>query len=424
MSQVNGTRLECVLSKVAGIATGPCRPCPHWHRDAVAERNADLHVLVAHSRYLSGPVSGENSVVDDEIALLEANGHRVTVLDPQAAVDGRAQRLATGVRTVWNLRAGRSLARLLHLDRPDVVHFHNLFPALSPAVLRTAAGAGVPVIMTLHNYRLLCLPGTFLRDGSPCEDCLGHLPWRGVSRRCFRGSAAASGSYASSLGLHRAVGTFDLVDRFIAVSEFVRAKHIEAGFSADRITVKPNFAWDGPRRRESAGYFLFLGRLSEEKGPRVLVEACRLYRAPVLIAGDGPERAGLERDAPDGVTFLGAVPPERARELLAGARALLVPSLCYEGAPRTVIEAFAAGVPVVASDIGGLPDMVADGLTGRLVAPGVSSEWANAIDALCCEETVTRMGCAARAEWERLYSPERAIKLLESVYLEAGVRAG
>lgn len=363
-------------------------------------------------------------MVDDEIRLLQENGHRVTVVDPQAAVDGRAQRLATGVRTIWNLQAGRSLGRLMHQDRPDVAHFHNLFPALSPAVLRTAAGAGVPVVMTLHNYRLLCLPGTFLRDGSPCEDCLGHLPWRGVSRRCFRGSAAASGFYATSLGLHRAARTFDSVDRFIAVSEFVRAKHIEAGFSADRITVKPNFAWDGPQRGESAGYFLFLGRLSEEKGARVVVDACRHTRAPVLLAGDGPDRAGLERDAPDGVEFLGAVAPERARELLAGARALLVPSLCYEGAPRTVIEAFAAGVPVVASAIGGLPDMVADGSTGRLVAPGVPSEWANAIDELACDDMVMRLGRAARAEWERRYSPERAIELLESVYVGAGVRAG
>lgn len=383
-----------------------------------------LHVLVAHSRYLSGRVSGENSVVDDEIRLLEENGHRVTVLDPQAEVDGRAQRLATGVRTIWNLQAGRSLARLMHLDRPDVVHFHNLFPTLSPAVLRTAAGAGVPMVMTLHNYRLLCLPGTFLRDGSPCEDCLGHLPWKGVSRRCFRGSAAASGSYATSLGVHRAAGTFDLVDRFIAVSEFVRAKHIEAGFSAERITVKPNFAWDGPRRREGAGYFLFLGRLSEEKGARVLVDACRQTKARVLIVGDGPERDDLEREAPDGVKFLGAVEPERAREILAGARALLVPSLCYEGAPRTIIEAFAAGVPVMASDIGGLPDLVADGTTGRLVAPGIPSKWADAMNTLSFGDTVAALGHAARDEWERHYSPERAIDLLESVYKDVGVRAG
>jgi glycosyltransferase involved in cell wall biosynthesis len=417
------------LGHAVGVIEGSGGPRPRPCRLACiviarAEGNSALHVLVAHSRYLSGSVSGENSVVDDEIRLLEENGHRVTVVDPQAVVEGRAQRLATGVRTIWNLQAGRILARRLHLDRPDVVHFHNLFPALSPAVLRTAAGAGVPVVMTLHNYRLLCLPGTLLRDGSPCEDCLGRLPWRGVSRRCFRGSAAASGSYATSLGLHRATGTFDSVDRFIAVSEFVRAKHIEAGFSSNRITVKPNFAWDGPRRRAASGYFLFLGRLSDEKGVRVLVEACRHTPATVLIAGDGPERAGLERDAPERVTFLGAVTPQRARELLAGARALLVPSICYEGAPRTVIEAFAAGVPVVASDIGGLPDMVTDGSTGRLVAPGVSSEWANAIEALDCEETVTRLGGAARAEWERRYSPERAIEQLESVYLDAGVPVG
>ena len=233
-----------------------------------------MRVLILHSRYLSGTTSGENRVVEDEARLLRDAGHDVLVWAPSPSELGVAGRVRAGASALWSARAVEKVRRLIGRHQPQVVHCHNLFPMLSPAVIRAAA-AEAPVVATLHNFRLLCLPATFVRDGEPCEDCLGHLPWRGVRYRCYRGSRLGSGALAGSLGLHRALGTFDDVRRFLAVSDFVRAKHVEAGFPPEQIKVKPNFSWPLPRREGPGEYFLYLGRLSPEKGVPTLLEAWR-----------------------------------------------------------------------------------------------------------------------------------------------------
>jgi glycosyltransferase involved in cell wall biosynthesis len=300
--------------------------------------------------------------------------------------------------------------------RPDVIHAHNLFPMLSPSVLRAGEA---PVVVTLHNYRLLCLPATFLRDGSTCEDCLGRTPWRGVVHRCYRDSAAGSAALAASLTLHRGMATFRGVAAFLAVSEFVRAKHIEAGFAADRIRVKPNFVGALPRRAGAGEYFLFLGRLSPEKGLDRLIDVWHDVSARLVIVGDGPERERLEAAAPDTVEFRGAVAPDQVPAFLERARALVLPSICYEGAPRTVVEAFAAGVPVLANRKGALPTIVSDGATGVLVDPERPDDWPQAAMRLLDDETAVTMGNAAYAEWRAHFSPERGIEGLEAAYTAA-----
>ena len=196
-----------------------------------------------------------------------------------------------------------------------MIHVHNLYPMLSPAVLRSTAA---PVVVTLHNYRLMCLPATFLRDGRTCEDCLGHGPWRGVAHRCYRGSAAGSASLAAAIALHRRAGTFRRVARFLAVSEFVRDKHIEAGIEPDRIAVKPNFVDPLPRREGPGEYFLFLGRLSPEKGVATADRgAGGTSPRGSWWSGDGEERARLAAIAPPTVEFHDAVPADRVGEYLA-----------------------------------------------------------------------------------------------------------
>ena len=204
--------------------------------------------------------------------------------------------------------------------------------------------------MTLHNYRMLCLPATCIRDGEICELCVGHVPWRGVVHRCYRGSVLGSAALATSLTAHRAVGSFDHVSLFLPVSGFVRDKHLEAGFSRDRMWVKPNFCWPRPRRDGAGDYFLYAGRLAPEKDVRILLEAWRAmagYR--LIVVGDGPEMEASRSIAPPGVEFRGTVEPEEVSELLTGARALVVPTRCNEGGPRSVIEAYSAGVPVIAT---------------------------------------------------------------------------
>jgi len=177
-----------------------------------------VRVLLLHSRYLSGPASGENRVLEEEARLLRDAGHDVSVWSPEPETGSVLANVRTAGSAIWSRRAARHVATLVRRDRVEIVHVHNVFPTLSPAVLRAARSSGAAVVMTLHNYRLMCLPANFLRDGKPCEDCLGHLPWAGVVHRCYRDSALGSATIATSIGVARGAGSFDAVTRFLAVS--------------------------------------------------------------------------------------------------------------------------------------------------------------------------------------------------------------
>jgi glycosyltransferase involved in cell wall biosynthesis len=274
-------------------------------------------------------------------------------------------------------------------------------------------------VATLHNYRLLCLPATLLRDGRICEDCVGRMPWPGVLHQCYRSSTAASAALATSLTLHRALGTFGSVASYLAVSEFVRQKHIDGGILPERIKVKPNFAWPVKRRHGPGRYFLYLGRLSPEKGLDVLLPAWGDVDAPLLIAGDGPDRDRLEGSAPDHVRFLGPISPARAEEVMQGARALILPSTCYEGAPRSIAEAYAAGVPVIASRLGGLPEFVPEGTSGVLVPPGDPRALREAAIRLLDNDLSLQLGEGAHSLWLEAMTPEQGLRALEEAYASA-----
>ena len=370
-----------------------------------------MRILVLHSRYASGHLSGENRVVADEARLLEQAGHEVYVWAPSGDGLRGARAVRAGVQATWS----RAAAGVMRDFRPDVVHCHNLFPLLSPAVLRQAS-SDAPVVMTLHNYRLLCLPATFVRDGRSCEDCLGRVPWRGAVYGCYRGSRAASTPLALSLTLHRAVGSFDRVSLYLAVSDFVRAKHLQGGFPPARIRVKPNFVWPSERRRGPGDAFLYVGRLAPEKGVAELVEAWRAVPAPLMLVGDGPEAERLRLSLPPNVELQPPVAPEEVPRLLATAKALVFPSLAYEGAPRAILEAFAAGVPVLARAVGAVPELVEDGVSGLLLRSLGAAEVAAAAKRLLDDAETERMGEAAWATWRDRYSPERGLANLEQAY--------
>jgi glycosyltransferase involved in cell wall biosynthesis len=376
-----------------------------------------MRILVLHSRYQSGPVSGENRVVQDEVQLLTDAGHQVSLWAPESFVAGSL--LKAGISAVWSRSAESEVRRLVKEQSSQVVHCHNLIPALSPAVITAASQAGAAVVMTLHNYRLLCLPATFLRDGEICEDCQGKAPWRGVLHRCYRGSMGGSGALAASLMLHRQLRTFERVARFLAVSRFVRIKHIEGGFPEQQIRVKPNFVWPGTRRTGAGDYFLYLGRLSHEKGVATLLQAWPGLKVPLLVAGDGPDRAALEEMAPRAVRFLGSVDPSKAMSLISGARALLMPSIWYEGAPRSALEAFSSGVPVLASDIGALPDTIDHGVSGLLLPPADPAAWAEGIRRLLLDREADCLGRGAWEAWSARYSPNAGLRDLEEAYEDA-----
>jgi glycosyltransferase involved in cell wall biosynthesis len=377
-----------------------------------------MRILILHSRYLSGHASGENAVVEDEARLLSEGGHQVQVWQPAPEDAGGAGLVGTAAGAIWSRHAAQEIARRMRGFRPDVVHYHNLFPTLSPAAIRIASRS-TATVMTLHNYRLMCLPATFLRDGNICEDCLHRTPWPGVVHRCYRGSLAGSATLAASLSLHRALRTFDRISLYLAVSDFVRAKYVEAGFPPDRLRVKSNFAQPTERRHGPGDYFLFVGRLAPEKGVHILLEAWRAMPAKLLIVGDGPESRTLRASATGNVEFVGMMEPSRVAETIRGARALLLPSTWYEAQPRVIPEAYAAGVPVIASRIGGLPDLVIEGQTGSLVAPGDPPAWAAAAERLIDDDVSSRLGDGAYRQWEERYNPKRALEALEEAYREA-----
>jgi glycosyltransferase involved in cell wall biosynthesis len=274
------------------------------------------------------------------------------------------------------------------------------------------------VVLTLHNFRLMCLPATFLRNGRICEDCLGRKPWPGVIHGCYRGSPLASVPYFASISLHQALGTFEGVTRFVAVSEFVRDKHVEGGFPAERIVVKPNFAWPAPRREGPGEYFLFSGRLVPEKGLHVLLRAWRPSLGKLVVVGDGP-LSTLLSPAPTGVEFRGAIPSARVTQVVRRARALIVPSTWYEAFPRSVVEAYAQGVPVVASRLGALSEAVQNDVSGLLTEPGDPRSLLAAMERLLGDDESERLGEGAYRLWAERHTPEQNLVQLEAIYAEA-----
>jgi glycosyltransferase involved in cell wall biosynthesis len=377
-----------------------------------------MRILILHSRYRSGPASGENRVVEDEARLLTEAGHHVEVFTPELGRPSGLGLVSAGLGAIWSRHAVDRVTRLVARSQPDIVHCHNLFPALSPAVIRATRDVA-PVVLTLHNYRLQCLPATLFRDGRICEDCLGHTPWPGVLHRCYQGSFAASAALASSLVVHRRIGTFTGIHLYLAISEFVRRKHIEGGLSPDRVIVKHHFTWQVERREGPGQYFLFLGRLSAEKGVDTLLRAWMQSRAKLLIVGGGPEATRLRAIAPSNVEFRGTVEPDEVQALLRHARSLVVPSTWYEGAGRVVLEAYAAGVPVLASRVGALPETVQDGVTGLLLPPAHAEAWAEAAERLLEDSESVQMGNAAWDLWNEQYSPKRGLEGIERAYRRA-----
>ncbi len=381
---------------------------------------APERVLLVHNAYqLAG---GEDSVVADEAELLRRKGHEVVEMRRNNhAVEGMG-RLALAADTLWSRDAYAEAAALLRRHRPDVVHVHNTLPLVSPSLYWACHRAGVPVVQTLHNFRLACPQAMFLREGRVCERCIGRTPWPALQYGCYRGSRAQTGVVVAMLALHRGLGTYrEKVSRYIALNQFCRAKFIEAGLPAGRIRVKPNFADIPPPPAGAAARegLLFVGRLAPEKGIAALAAAwAEGVPGRLRVAGVGPDEAALA-GAP-GVEMLGALRPSQVLREMRAARALVLPSLWYENFPRTLVEAFGAGLPVIASRIGALAELVEPGVTGLLVEPGDARDLARALR--WADEhpaQMAEMGARARARFEALYTPDINYAQLRDIYRAA-----
>lgn len=382
-----------------------------------------MKILVLHNRYQQA--GGEDTVVRAEMALLRDRGDDVELLEENNdGIGGAAAALLTVPRAIYSVSARQKVAQRIREFQPDVVHVHNFFPRFSPSVYDACAEAGVPVVQTLHNYRLLCLNSYLFRDGHTCEDCItSKSMWPGVRHRCYRDSLGASAAIASMITVHRARQTWTRkVDTFIALTEFARDKFVQSGLPAEKIFVKPNFMHSDPGMASGGGdYALFAGRLSPEKGVSTLLEAWRTLpgNCRLKIAGDGPlgEEVAHAAKAAGNIEWLGRCSGEPMTELMKSARFLVFPSQWYEGFPMVIAEALGAGTPVLASRIGGLPELIAHRRTGLLVEPGNVKELSAAVAwAFEHPEEIAAMRKAARAEYEAKYTASRNYEILMSIY--------
>jgi glycosyltransferase involved in cell wall biosynthesis len=378
-------------------------------------------ILLVHADYRQR--GGEEAMVEAESELLRSHGHVVEELRfdnaAWASSGGPTGRLRQGLETVWSSRARRRIRRTVDAFRPDLVHVHNTFPSASPSIY-SALPKNVPVVQTLHNYRLVCPAGTLFRAGRPCLDCLGRaVPWPGVKHACYRGSASQSGVVATMLATHRLLRTWSRIDAFVALNPRMRELMITGGLPGDRIRTVPNFlepdpgAGTGPRSG-----FLYLGRLTEEKGLRVLIEAARATPGLVRVAGDGPLASVAAEAAAEGaIEYLGHRQRATLIEDIQSAVAVVVPSVWYEPFGMVVLDAFAAGTPVIASRIGAIPDIATEGETGLLIDAGDAGALANAMQwALDNPKRMLEMGKHARGAYETRFRGPAHLEALLDVY--------
>lgn len=380
-----------------------------------------MKVLQIHTEYREA--GGEDAVVAAEAELLRDAGHEVVQWTNRNPSGGGAA-LRALLQSPSNRGAAKAAEEAARRANPDVVHVHNTWYATSPSIFPALQNAvSSPVVMTLHNYRLVCANALLLRDGVPCELCVGSGPWKAVRYACYRESRIQSAAAALTTAVNRRRGSWSNgVDRFLALTEFARSRVIAGGLPPDKVETKPNFVPDPgsrPAPPSESHQVLFVGRITAEKGIGTLIEAW-LRAAPagleLVVAGDGPLYAELSaRDLP-GITMLGRVDRAGVQELMFQSRALLFPSEWYEGMPMTLLEAFSSGLPVMGSDLGSMTEMLAPFGSGWLATPGSAEDWAMKLATLTDDAAVSAAGSVGRRLWEDNYGPEKAIENLLTAY--------
>jgi glycosyltransferase involved in cell wall biosynthesis len=368
---------------------------------------------------------GEDAAASAEARLLADAGHEVL---RYRARNARADLKAGAQLAVssWNPWAARTVRRLVNEHRPEIAHVHNTWFALSPSIFRELHAHGARVLMTLHNYRTVCSNALLFRGGGPCEDCVGSHPWHGVRHRCYRGSFVASAAAAANIALHHARGTWVKdVDAFLALNEFSKRRLVAGGIPDEKVILKPNFVDDpGPRlnRPSESEQVLFVGRLSTEKGILELLEAWRRAsprKLRLLVVGDGPLMSQARAQVDASIRLLGQLQKREVRKLMLSSRALVLPSRWYEVQPMVLLEAMAAGLPVLASDLGGNSEALGAIGSEWLVAPGRVGDWSHALSGLARGSVVDDAGARARSAYRARFTPELGLRNLERAYSAA-----
>jgi len=367
-------------------------------------------------------------VFQAEKDLMRYFGHEVAEYTVNNADLNNLNPIMAALDTIWSIKSQKDIKSIIKNFRPQLVHFHNTFLLMSPASYYSVKNAGIPVVQTLHNYRLLCSNARLYRNNEVCELCIGKTPpWPGIKYKCWRDSKLQTSVVVAMLTFHRWLKTWrNQVDVYIALTEFARHKFIEGGIPAEKIVVKPNFLNKDPGYSETRdNYALFVGRLSSEKGLLTLIETWKEFPNEKLkIVGDGTLLGRLEQMVNDEklskVEMLGYVENDRVLDLMKNAAFLVFPSQWYEGFPMTIIEAFACGLPVIASRLGAMEEIIDDKFTGLLYKTGDPEHLANKIDwAFSNPEKLIEIGKNARRDFEEKFTPEKNYQALLDIYQRA-----
>ena len=404
-----------------------------------------LKILLVHN-YYQRP-GGEDAVFHAERNLLREMGHKVVEYTDHNNRIKHMNPLSIALNSIWSSDTKKKLLRILKEEKPDIAHFHNTFPLISPSAYYACKEAEVPVVQTLHNYRLLCPAAIFYRNGKICEECIGNkkplyktpedykkletfqtsrpkLPWPSIVYGCYHSSRIQTAAVAIMLSVHRLMGTWqNMVNTYIALTEFSGKKFIEGGFPSDKIAVKPNFIIDNPGIKEKDGsYALFVGRLSREKGIRTLLKAWeKLKGIPLKIAGDGPlineVKNFVRKKKLNSIEIAGKCSRDEIVSLMKQARFLIFPSEWYETFGLVIIEAFAYGVTVISNSIGVMGEIIQDKVTGLHInnekidslIDTIEWAWNNKIE-------LRKISKEAKREFEKKYTHQENYKSLYKIY--------
>jgi glycosyltransferase involved in cell wall biosynthesis len=384
-----------------------------------------MKVLLVHNFYRSSAPSGEDAVYRTERTLLEQSGIQVVPFERyNDDIDDSTlgKRVGLALAGAWSRRSYQELAELIRHTRPDVAHFHNTFPLITPSGYAACQEAGVPVVQTLHNFRLICPQAMLLRNNRPCELCLKGSLVHALRHSCYRDSLAATLAQVWTQLYNRRRGTYRRqVNSYIALTRFAAERFIDAGFPSRKMSVLANTLAEPPLAGPGdGGYALYVGRLAPEKGVRVLLEAWQGLKLPLKIAGDGPLRAELAELAQRQglpVEFLGYLNKDEVTRCIQRALFQVVPSQCYEGFPVVVLEAMACGTPVVASRIGSLCEVVLDGITGVKFNPGEANDLAAVVKELQRDPVrLAALRQRARGYFVANFGPAEHVTRLRDIY--------
>ena len=382
-----------------------------------------MKILQIHNKYRQQ--GGEDVVYDAEKDLLENHGHTVIRYERNNKEIDEFSLFKKGTllwATNWSKKSYAELNNLINKAKPDICHVHNFLPLISPSVYYACKHNKIPIVQTLHNYRLLCSNAYLFRNGKVCEECIGHSLYHSVKYGCYRGSKIQTFALARMVEKHKKRGTWkNIVDAYICLTEFTKKKFIQGGLPQNKLYVKPNFMHDFNKiNSDRQDYFFSIGRLDETKGIKTLISAFRKFNSTKLkVAGTGP-LAKLLSEETNNIEYIGQQQHSKILELLSRSIALVFPSVWYEGMPMSIVEAFAYSKPVIASRLGAMSEMIENGKTGLLFEPGSAEDLSQKIKwAYEHKEEMKQMGINARKVYEEKYTAERNYSLLMDIYKKA-----